>query len=53
MLKKIWKLGLFCLIPQRAGSCSFATIPNALKQCTVFANDHSLRSLAGFWHNLI
>jgi len=32
----------------RAGSNSFATIHNALKQCAVFANDHSFRALQGF-----
>jgi len=39
MLKKaINKLGLFYRIAQRADPCSFATIPNALKQCAAFAN---------------
>jgi hypothetical protein len=38
-------LDLFCHPLNPAGPCSFATIPNALKQCAVFANDHSFRFL--------
>ena len=32
----------------RGDPCSFATIPNALRQCAVFAGNHSPSSLKGF-----
>jgi hypothetical protein len=34
------KILLFCDFNHRGDPCSFATIPNALKQCAGFANNH-------------
>jgi hypothetical protein len=35
-------------VQHRVDSCSFSTILNALRQCPVFADNHSFRSLQGF-----
>ena len=41
-------MGLLCSLQHPVDPCSFATIPNALKQCAVFANNHSFSSLQRF-----